>query len=204
MSQVPAPPDSLRRVLDAVFDGAAYQWRDESAATVLLRRWRRQFFEWLDLLARDHPTLFQALIWGLVAILALIALHAVWVLVRTTRARPVVAGQKERAGRVVPRDAAWYARLAAALREQGRYAAAMQAEFMRLVLELDGRRVLRYHPSRTPREYLADLAAGPRRAEFGRLVDDLYRYAFAGEPCGRDDLASWASRADAERYAPAG
>lgn len=203
MTQAPAPVDSLRRVLDAVFDGTAYQWRNESTATVVLRRWRRQVLEWLQALSRDHPDAFRVMIWVLVGILAAIALHAIWVLIRTTRARPVAPGREPARGRALVRDAAWYAAAAARLRAEGRYPAAMQAEFLRLVLELDGRRVLRFHPSRTPREYVTDLAAGATRRDFAALVDELYHYAFAGARCGPDELADWLRRADAERYAAA-
>lgn len=195
------PSDSLRRILDEVFAAPAYAWREEAPATLLLRRWRDALLAWLEALARDHPVLFRALIWVLVGLLALLAAHAVWVLVRTTRRRAASEGAIAAAGRAERRDAAWYAGLAVRLRAEGRFAAAMQAEFLRLVLELDERRVVRFHPSRTPREYLDDFAAGPVRGDFAALIRDLYRFAFAGVPCGAPDLAEWSARARAERYA---
>ncbi|MEZ4457771.1 MAG: DUF4129 domain-containing protein [Gemmatimonadales bacterium] len=196
-------PDSLRRVVADVFRGAAYQWQDESSATVTLRRWRRAVVDWFYDLAESHPAAFKAIIYLLVAVLAAIALHAVWLLIRTTRARAVPAGAATARGRAEVRDAGWFAALAARHRAAGRFAAAMQAEFVRLVLELDTRGRLRFHPSRTPQEYLADFpAADPQRGPFAELVRDLYRFAFGGTPCGAAELDDWTARAAAEHYVP--
>lgn len=203
MTPQAVPADSIRQALREVFAGAPYQWKDESDPTILLRAWWRALTNWLDLLAGDHPALFKLLIWGLIALLAGIALHAIWLLIRTTRIRPGGAGDSGEAAPVMRRDAAWYAAEAARLAKAGRYSAALQADFLRLALELDARNVLRFHPSRTPREYLADFPReDPRRPEFRRLIDDLYLFAFAGTDCGPGDLADWQARAITGRYAP--
>lgn len=202
MIQETIPADSLRRVLEDVFRGEPYRWRDESAATVLVRTWWRAMVDWLDRLAGQHPALFKLLIWGLIAVLVAIAAHTIWLLIRTTRARPATQGGKAAVGRREVRDSAWYAREAARLAGAGRFPAALQAEFVRLMLELDARNVVRFHPSRTPREYLTDLPAGDRRrADLHQLVDELYRYAFGGTGCGPEQFEGWRTRASTERYA---
>jgi hypothetical protein len=202
--QAPVPADSIRRVLGEVFRSPPYQWREESDPAVLVRRWWRELTDWLDRLAGQHPTLFKLLVWGLVATLAAIAIHAIWVLIRTTRARAPASGGLPVVGTAEIRNSAWYAREAERLLAEGRYAAAIQADFLRLAIELDARDVLRFHPSRTPREYLGDLPGDdPRRAALADLIGDLYRYAFAGTRCGPAEFASWRSRASLDRYAPA-
>jgi hypothetical protein len=97
--------------------------------------------------------------------------------------------------------------LSAALRlaGAGRYPEAMQRDFQALALELDQRGLLRFHPSKTPQEYSAEVKlADTDRAAFRDLVRALYGYAFARRPCGPDDFAAWHARARPERYAPAG
>jgi hypothetical protein len=167
------------------------------------RRWWNALVEWLNQLAGNHPALFQLLLWGLAAALAALAAHAIWILIRTTR-RPATPGRAGPArGSAIVRNAAWYAAEAERLFRKGRYAAAMQADFVRLVLELDARNRVQFHPSKTPLEYLAEVPP-PARGEFGGLVGDLYRYAFAGVPCSADQFAAWRRLATADRYvAPA-
>ncbi len=203
MIHAPIPADSLRLAVRKVFETAPYQWREESDATVLWRRWWNSLVEWLDQLAGNHPALFRLLLWGLVALLAVFAAQAIWILIRTTRrtASPDRTGSAR--GSAIVRNAPWYGTEAERLFREGRYAAAMQADFVRLVLELDARNRVRFHPSKTPLEYLAEVPP-EAQAEFGGLVGDLYQYAFAGVPCGADQFAAWRRMASADRYvAPA-
>lgn len=203
MIQVPIPADSLHSVLRKVLDTAPYQWQAESDATVLLRAWWNRLIEQLDRLAGNHPMVFRLLLWGLVALLAAMAVQAIWILIRTTR-RSAGPGRTDLAkGSAIVRNALWYGEEAERLFREGRYAAAMQADFVRLVLELDARNRVRFHPSKTPLEYLAEVPP-EARDEFGGLVGDLYRYAFAGVPCGADQFAAWRRLASVDRYvAPA-
>ena len=201
MIQTGASADSLRRVLHQVFETTPYQWREESGATVVLRRWWNALTDWLNQLAGNHPALFRLLIWTLIALFVAIAVHAVWILIRTTRGSKRKSDEDGAAGSAVVRNAAFYAAEVERLVREGRYAAAMQAEFVRLTLELDARSGVRFHPSKTPFEYVAEVPVGVR-AEFGGLVGELYRYAFAGVPCGRDQFTAWRRHASADRYVP--
>jgi len=199
----PQATDSLRAVLDSVFAEPAYRWIERPHPLAFLIRWWQALQEWLDRLQQRHPDLFWLLFWALIAVLVAIFVHGVWVMARTLHAAsgPVVSGA---AAGPEARGAQWYRREAARLAELGRFAEAMQADFLALVLELDQRAVLRFHPSKTPREYTQEARlAEPARQAFGDLVRRLYGYAFAGTPCGPGDFADWRERARAEQYAGA-
>ena len=60
------------------------------------------------------------------------------------------------------------------------------------VLELDRRGALRFHPSKTPAEYLREAqldAAG--QSGLAELVWALYRHLFGGVPCAADDWVAF-------------
>lgn len=195
--------DSLRAVLDSVFTARPYQWVEPANPFAFLGRWWQALTGWLRALEQSHPQLFWVLFWVLIALLAAIFLHAGWVMLQTLRAARAPAD----GGPVVAptvRGPAWYREEARRLAGAGRYAEAMQADFLALVLDLDARRVVRFHPSKTPNEYTyeADLA-GPGAEAFRGLVRRLYGYAFAGWPCGAEEYHAWRAAATAEQYAPA-
>jgi hypothetical protein len=195
-------PDSVRAVLREIFSQPSYAWNEIRDPVDLIRRWWNALLDWLAQLEAGYPGALRTLVWVLVVVLALIALHAVWLMVRMTR-RPSYqsAGGTVETGPGV-RDAAWFSAEADRLSRAGRFSAAMQADFVRLLLELDSRRLLQFHPSKTPREYVPELSVPVEaRASFGSLVADLYRYAFAGAPCGPSEFAEWRRRADPHRYA---
>ena len=73
-----------------------------------------------------------------------------------------------------------------------------------VTLELDRRRLARFHPSRTPHEYVMEPALSVEaRREMHQLVQALYRYVFAGVPCDAADYEAWHRQARVDRYAPA-
>jgi hypothetical protein len=202
--QVEAPADSLRAVLDSVFAGQAYDWVERAHPLAFLGRWWSALKRWLFGLEQSQPMVYWLIVSLLVALLVAILVHAVWVMARTLRAAgaPTEAGSGGPAPEV--RGAAWYRREAQRLARERRYPEAMQADFLGLVLELDQRGVLRFHPSKTPNEYTYEARlAEPARAAFRDLVRALYRYAFARAPCGPDDFDAWRVRTAAEQYAAA-
>jgi Domain of unknown function (DUF4129) len=199
-----ASPDSLRAILDSVFAGQAYEWAEHPHPLAFLIRWWYAFKHWLVGLEQTQPTLYWAIVWILTAILAAIVVHALWVMARTLKAAGAPDEGREPRSTPEIRGAAWYRREAQRLAREGRYPEAMQADFLGLVLELDQRGVLKFHPSKTPNEYTCEVVgAEPARGAFGDLVRLLYGFAFAGRPCGRDDFAAWHERSQAERYAAA-
>ena len=80
----------------------------------------------------------------------------------------------------------------------------MQHAFRALVLDLDRRGLLRFHPSKTPGEYTRDPGLPPAERERLRaLVQALYGYAFARRPCGPVEYQSWRGLAGEGRHAAA-
>lgn len=194
--------DSLRVVLDSVFAKPGYRW-DYAVRTEgpLARLWR-ETLNWLGNLQQSNPAAFRVLFWILVGALALILAHAAYTAWRTMQ-RATGPSSESADTRLQLRDAAWFAEETRRLAQAGRFAEAMQADFIRLMLELDARRLIRFHPSKTPGEFAREVPAGAARERLHELVITLYRYAFAREPCGPAEFDSWRTATDTDRYAPA-
>jgi hypothetical protein len=193
----------LRAALDSVFAAPVYRWETHRDRLIPLRRLWDAWREWLDRLGTESPTTLRLLTWLLVAILVAIFVHAAWIAATAIRAGKR-STRADGGPRTPTRDAAWYRAEADRLAAAGRYAEALQADFLRLMLELDARSVLRFHPSRTPNEYVREAALSEeRRLELRDLVRTLYAYAFARVPCDRDAFDAWRRRATPERYARA-
>src|SRR5947208_14696553 len=83
------------------------------------------------------------------------------------------------------------------LARAGRYAEALAHRFVALVLDLERRRALAFHPSKTPAEYVGEArldAAG--RASLAGLVGRLYRHLFGGVPCDEGGYREFGAAAD--------
>lgn len=199
-----AAADSLRTVIDAVLAQSAYQVAAPRDPWAPVRRWWTMLLDTLERLRSDNPIVYRALVWLLVAILLAIVVHAMWIAARTIRAGSVTESKERLQPMSSPRDAAWYAREAQRFAGQGSYAKAMQADFLRLMLELDARNVTRFHPSKTPGEYARDARLAPaERDELRSLVRSLYAHAFARVPASQPAWDEWRARATVDRYAPA-
>jgi hypothetical protein len=100
------------------------------------------------------------------------------------------------------RDSVWYRREAERLASEGRLLEAMQADFTALILEFDRRHLLRFHPSKTPREYVREARLSESsRSALSELVWSLYRHLFGREPVTAPVAAAWRARTAADRYA---
>ena len=195
-------PDSLRAVLDSVFAAPAYTWTRRTDPFATLKRVWSAVKYWFANLQDTHPIGFRVVLYCLVLAMLGIVLHAAWTFFVTVQSANASPGAT-RPGRV-PRDQGWYREEADHLAAAGRFAEAIHADFLALVLALDAHRVLRFHPSKTPGEYARESELPPgAREEFRELVRRLYRYAFARSPCGPAEFADWRARAAVERYAPA-
>ncbi len=196
-------PDTLRAVLDSVFARPAYRWTEQQDAFAILRRWVAELQEWFRALRESNPLSYRLVLYAMLVAVILIVLHALWVLYHTVAISPPggdAAARPETAARTV----AWFQHESARLVAEGKYADAVQADFLALVLALDARKLLRFHPSKTPAEYANESELPPEaRAEFRALVHGVYGYAFARWPCGPAEYARWRARAAPERYAPA-
>ena len=195
-------PDSLRSVLDSVFAAPAYHWVRRGEPLAFLRRAMQTIGAWLDRMQLTQPILYRIVIYLLLAGMLALVLHATWRFFTEVRSADTPDGIRD--PRVVRRDEGWYRTEADRLARAGRFAEAIQADFLALVLVLDERKQLRFHPSKTPAEYARDTTLAPlAREDFRDLVRRLYAYAFARVPCGAADFFDWRQRAAPDRYAPA-
>lgn len=194
--------DSLRAVLDSVFAGPAYDWQERPSPFGFFRRWTNFVVDRIAQWGAAHPEALRVLFWILLAVLALILTRAFLTMVRgfTHAARPAGPDLAP-----VVRDAASYRREAEHCFRQGRLLEAMQADFTGLILELDQRRLVRYHPSKTPQEYAGEARLSePSRAELRDLAWGLYRHLFGTEPVTPALAVAWRARTAQDRYAAAG
>jgi hypothetical protein len=194
--------DSLRAVLDSVFAAPAYRWEEHPNPLAFVGRWLTAAREWLEALRIAHPLMFRAVVAGLLVLALATLLHAAWVFAATLRASRQAMAAPPPSGE--HRNRAWHQREAERLAGMGRYPEAVQQEFLALVLALDARALLRFHPSKTPAEYGREARLPPEtRGEFLELVRGVYGFAFARLPCGPAEWDQWRARAAPERYAPA-
>ena len=200
----PVPADSLRAALDAVFAGPGYDWAERPPPLRWLAgRWA-ELGEWLRTLQSDNPRAFELLAWALVALLALIFLHACWILLRTLQAASRAEARSAAPAAAVRRDAAWYQAEADRLAAAGRYAEALAPAFLALALGLDGAGAVRFHPSKTPGEYAREAKLPPDgRARLASLVRELYGAAFGGAPFDAGDWDRWRDAARGLTSGPA-
>lgn len=195
----PIPADSLRGVLDRVFRDPAYQWHTAHEPLGFLQRWIEQLAQWFHRINRDYPDAENILIAGLVVVLVVILVHGSWIVAGTLK-RASSLGQIAGPIRTVERrDAAWHRREAARLLREGRFAESLMEEFWGLIADLESRRLVRVHPSKTPGEYALDPALGAAdRAQLSALVSRLYALVFSGRGCGADDVLAWRATAEKE------
>jgi hypothetical protein len=186
-------PDSLRAALQAVFRARDYRWSEPSSTWLWLTEQWHRLLDWLELLRVASPARYYLLLAALtLALLAMLA-HVTWVVWRSLRPREVSGVPTPEAA--PPQGAAWHLAEAQRLGAAGRFAEALAHRFLAAVLDLDGRRALQFHPSKTPAEYAVEArldALG--RSELAALVASLYRHVFGGMPC---DAEAW-QRFDAQ------
>lgn len=186
-------PDSLRAVLDSVFADPAYRWVERPEPMAQVQSGLTQLQQWLATLRDHNPLGFKVLLAALIIVLVVILVHAGWVLVRTVR--PRTGDLSPIPSPVLRRDREWYRGEAERLAGDGRFAEAMQADFLALVLSLDAAQLVRFHPSKTPLEYTREARLDPGlRAELSDLVGSLYQYLFARRPCGPAEYLDWRNR----------
>lgn len=179
-------------MLDTVLSAPAYQWTETAPRLSWLARWWRTLVDWLGRFRETNPTAADVLFWSLVAVLVVIFVHGGWIMYQTVRGATAAEGRTGSVGAVAIRDERWFQRLAETLAAEGRFAEAMQASFTGLMLRLDGKGVLRFHPSKTPREYAREARLGEdSRAGLQDAVNQLYACAYAGRPCGPEQYQSW-------------
>jgi len=193
---VPAvPADSFRAVLDTVFAAPKYDWVPRADLLAWLMEQFAKVGAWFSRLETTQPIAYWGLVFLLVAILVAILVHAGSIMVGAMRYSSAPEAREARAA-ALRKDGAWYRAEAARLAAAGRYADAVRAHFDAVILDLDGMGGVRWHPSKTPREYAREARLGGEdRHRLVGLVDGVYAFSYAGAPCGPAEWEAWRAAA---------
>lgn len=191
------PSDSISAVLREVFASPEYAWETRAHPLQFFIDRYRDLLRWLGDLGARHPVAYWVVVGLLTGVLLLVLAHLAYLIWRALRPRVIARGGAV-ATPLAVRDAAWHVREALRLAREGRFAEALGHRFLVLVLELDRRRVVRFHPSKTPAEYVVEARLDPSATvAFRDLVSRLYGHLFAGLACRADDLAAFDAQANA-------
>jgi len=181
-----------------VFARPEFQWVERRPLLAWLARQWQNLIDWLNRMAGQHPLGFNVGMALVVVALVALLVHMGYVMWRIVRPGVRTGEAKAATGAVLIMDAAAYLALADELARAGRYAEALGQRFLALVLELDRRKALRFHASKTPAEYVGEARLTDRgRASLAGLVAQLYRHLFAAVPCDADDYATFGAGATA-------
>ncbi len=187
--------DSVRAALGRVYGAPEYEWDIPRDPFQAIRRFVLGFLERLQQLEQAHPLAYWVLMGIMTVVLVAILVHFTYLVWRALKPR-LATDTITAVARGQLRDAAWHLREARRLAEAGRYAEALAHRFTALVLDLDRRDALTFHPSKTPAEYVTEAQLDDSgRSTFAELVAKLYRHLFGGTPCTADDISSFERRA---------
>jgi len=198
LQAVPALSDSLRRALEEVFARPEYSWTVQRSPFDWLRELWYRLLDWLGTMQTAHPAGFKALLVVLIVALAGLFAHigyVVWRIMRLTARAPV--GVAAAGGGLRFEDARAHRERARQLAGAARYAEALAHEFTALLLDLERRRAVTFHPSKTPAEYVGEARLDPSgRASLADLVARLYRHLFGAAPCDEQAYRDFAAAAE--------
>lgn len=183
-------------MIGQVFERPEYQWTERRRLVSWLARQWHNVIEWLNHLADRHPVGFNIGLALVVVALVVLLVHVGWVMWRIVRpaARTGTGQIAARAGIIM--DAAAHLARADALARAGRYAEALGHRFLAVVLELDRMKVLRFHASKTPAEYVGEARlTDAGRASLAGLVAQLYRHLFGAVPCDAREYETFGAAA---------
>ncbi|HEX4573741.1 MAG TPA: DUF4129 domain-containing protein [Gemmatimonadales bacterium] len=191
------PPDSLREAIREVFARADYRWATGRSPLEWLFELVARLLGWLRRTQESHPDAFRWLLVGLSVLLVALLAHmsyVVWRIARPTVRTPT-AGDAP-AGLLLE-DARAHRTRADELARAGRYAEALAHRFVAVLLDLDRRQAVKFHPSKTPAEYLDEARLDPTgRTALADLVAQLYRHVFGAVPCDERSYREFAAEAD--------
>jgi hypothetical protein len=161
----------------------------------LARQWQN-FMDLLDRLSTQHPVGFDIGLALVVVALVALLVHVGYVMWRIVRPTARMGQAKPIVGHGAVADAAAHLAYAEELARGGRYAEALAHRFLALVLELDRRKALRFHASKTPAEYVGEARLTDRgRATLAGLVAQLYRHLFGAVPCDAGEYETFGAAA---------
>ena len=174
-----------------MFARPEYEWVEQRRILSWLATQWQNLTTFLDRLAEQHPLGFNVALALVALALVFLVVHIGYVIMRIVR--PAVRGGAGSSavpgGKIM--DAAAHLQMAAELAGVGRYAEALAHRFMAVLLELDRRKALRFHASKTPAEYIGEVRLDDSgRASFATLVAALYRHLFGAVPCDATEYAA--------------
>jgi hypothetical protein len=185
--------DSLQRALRQVFARPEYRWTEHRHPLQWLINAWNAMLEWAHRAAGDHPVLIAPL----AVVLLVLLVHLSWTGWKIYRSHVQPQGPARMPGAPVLADARAHLARADALARAGRYAEALGHRFVAVVLELERAQALKFHPSKTPAEYVAEARLDEAgKGSFAGLVARLYRHLFGAEPV---DAAEYAAFGDSAR-----
>jgi uncharacterized protein DUF4129 len=178
--------DSVAAAIRDVFAAPEYEWTSRWSLWGWLSDLFFKIVAALEGLRESHPVAFYVVIGTMAAVAIAIFVHLGYVIWHAFRA-PARRGPSAQALPAV-RDAVWHLREARKHGEAGRYGDALAHRFLALVLDLERRRALNFHPAKTPAEYAREARIEPGAQErLGALVGTLYRHLFGGAPATAQD-----------------
>jgi uncharacterized protein DUF4129 len=183
-------------VIGQVFARPEFQWVEGRRVMSWLARQWHNLGEWLNRLSAQHPIGFDIGLGLVIVALVVLLVHIGYVMWRIVRPAARTGLAKPAAGGAVIADAAAHLAYADELARAGRYAEALGHRFLALVLELDRRKALRFHTSKTPAEYIGEARLTDRgRASLAGLVAQLYRHLFGAVPCDAGEYETFGDAA---------
>ena len=177
----------MRHAVREVFLRPEYQWVPGDRPLHWFRDLWQRLVEWLNHFSAAHPLGAQFVFWGSLLLLVLLLVHlgfTAWRIYRVTVRQPAAAIPGVLAA---PLDARAHLERADDLARAGRFTEALAHRFAALLLELDRSDALKFHPSKTPAEYVGEARLSPdERSELAGLVARLYRHVFGMAPCDEE------------------
>jgi hypothetical protein len=181
-----------------VFARPEYRWVTARSPFQWLAELVGRVLDWLRRTQEGHPDAFRMVLVALIVLLVAMLVHMGYVVWRITRPTARTPGTgAPAAGALHLADARAQRERAEALARDGRYAEALAHRFVAVVLDLDRREAVQFHPSKTPAEYVGEARLDPSgRASFADLVARLYRHVFGAVPCDEGAYREFAAAAD--------
>lgn len=179
-----------------MFARPEYNWVEHRRILSWLATQWENLTSWMGRLSEQHPLGFNVALALVALALVFLVVHIGYVIVRIVRpaVRTGTATSAVTGGKVM--DAAAHLRIADELASAGRYAEALAHRFLAVLLELDRRKALRFHLSKTPAEYIGEVRLDDSgRASFATLVGALYRHLFGAVPCDATEYAAFGATA---------
>ena len=179
-----------------MFSGSEYHWIERRRMVSGLARLWQRLQDWLNHLSDANPTGFNIVVALLVVVLVALLVHigyVMWHIVRPA-ARGGTRASASATGFIM--DARAHLARAEDLAGAGRYAEALAHCFVAAVLELDRRKALRFHASKTPAEYVGEARLDETgRVALAGLVARLYGHLFGAVPCDEYEYRSFGQAA---------